>query len=308
MVKNKAQAAVLDLIAELKQEGIETINEGSIPRNNPIITADSSEKHEQEASKKSYKIAYLKADNISPWKLANRLYFDSASNIELENSIKLQGQKIPAIVRKKFDGYELICGARRLKACQSLGIDLLAAIIDVNDKEAALIMDVENREREDITPYERGVDYKKWITNGIYKNQKEIVQEIGIKKSILSQFIALADLDTDVVDAFPDKKDITLKGGYALKRALEGNPGVKNKVIDLIKQKNSLRSILKKIQNVEDEPSNSKNVIKKIRNSSGSIVAEVTTNHKKKLSINFVSNLSEQTINEIVKVIEKIDL
>ena len=65
------------------------------------------------------------------------------------------GKKVPILVRKKGEGYELIAGERRWRAMQSIQKQNIDAIVmDVTEKESALIAIVENVQREQLNSIE----------------------------------------------------------------------------------------------------------------------------------------------------------
>src|SRR5262249_45065272 len=112
------------------------------------------------------------------------------------------------------------------------------AIAELSDKEALLAMDAENRAREDISPYERAIDYKKWIEAGIYQKQADICEEIGIKKSIFSQTMALAELDKTIVEAFGSPANLKIRWGYKLYLACKDKITKEKMISVAIKLKN----------------------------------------------------------------------
>ena len=165
---SRPRAAVTKLLDAINQESFGNVDPEKVILNNNSL----------------YQIKKVPTEDCFTWKYANRMqqYVNDSTCAELISNIKHSGQKIPAIARKVNSKYEIICGIRRLYACNKLQIPILLAIIDVDDKEALLIMDAENRERLDISPYERAIDYKKWIECGIYKNYKEIQELTGMKE------------------------------------------------------------------------------------------------------------------------------
>lgn len=85
-----------------------------------------------------------------------RKYFNI---IELENlaiSIKQNGILNPIIARKNLlNKYELISGERRLKACKIAGIRMIPSIIiNIDQKQSAILSILENIQREDLTFFE----------------------------------------------------------------------------------------------------------------------------------------------------------
>ena len=200
---SKPRAAVTKLLDAINKENFNNLCDEEIISNHNSL----------------YQIKKVSAKDCSPWKYANRMqrYVNDTTCAELINNIKHSGQKIPAIARRINNKFEIICGIRRLYACNKLQIPILLAIIDVDDKEALLIMDAENRERLDISPYERAIDYKKWVECGIYKNYKEIQELTGIKKSWFSQLMSLSELHPKIVKLFDDPMNLKQKWGYNLR-------------------------------------------------------------------------------------------
>jgi hypothetical protein len=66
--------------------------------------------------------------------------------------------------------------------------------IKKSDREAVIALDVENRHRKDISPYERGTSYKRWLELGHFKCQKELARALEISPSQVSRMLKLAQL------------------------------------------------------------------------------------------------------------------
>lgn len=79
---------------------------------------------------------------------------------ELAASIKRDGVLSPVLVRKRGSGeaFELIFGARRLRAAKVVGLEEIPAnVIECSDEEAQEIQIVENCQRADVHPMEEAV-------------------------------------------------------------------------------------------------------------------------------------------------------
>lgn len=162
----------------------------------------------------------LDPNKIRRWDYSDR--FDESFNFkdceELIKDIKNHGQEIPAVVRRLKDDpdgyeYEVIYGCRRHYAASHLtnkeGIKtpLLARVLSdrLDNEAAAKLMDLENRSRQDITPYERCVSYRRFLgLNGdkaIYSSQKELLEALAltdegeVSKATLSQMVAAGELN-----------------------------------------------------------------------------------------------------------------
>lgn len=245
MSKRKTSAAIVGLLADLKQSGIQTVSEmledDSKPqeKTTPAAFFSTNESSSQTAgqSEIEYVIKKLNVSSCEPWNLANRLseYISLDSCSELIENINQVGQQIPILVRKSKvrNGYDVICGARRLFSCKHLGIDVLAAIVDLTDQEALLAMDAENRPRQDISPYERALDYQRWVKTGIYKNYSEIGDAIGVKKAWFSQLMALTELNEEIIRAFKHPANLKLKWGYRLSLISKKNMYHEKRIVEL---------------------------------------------------------------------------
>ena len=101
------------------------------------------------------RILSIPVDKITRNKDQPRQVFFDESLESMASSIKENGQLAPIIVRKGKNGYELIAGERRWRAMQSIREDMIDAIVmDVTDKESALIAIVENVQREQLNAIE----------------------------------------------------------------------------------------------------------------------------------------------------------
>ncbi len=87
---------------------------------------------------------------------------EDASMKELTESIAQFGILHPIEVRLvSDDGFQVISGARRLHACQNLGMDTIPSIVlELDDDEAIIRMVDSNIQREYLLPSERAYAYK----------------------------------------------------------------------------------------------------------------------------------------------------
>lgn len=81
--------------------------------------------------------------------------------IKLIESIEVNGQLMPVLVRPSKNGYEMISGHRRKYAMQKLGYQKVKAIVkNLNDDEATILMVDSNIQREHISMMEKAFAYK----------------------------------------------------------------------------------------------------------------------------------------------------
>ena len=81
--------------------------------------------------------------------------------IKLIESIEVNGQLMPVLVRPSKNGYEMISGHRRKYAMQKLGYQKVKAIVkNLNNDEATILMVDSNIQREHISMMEKAFAYK----------------------------------------------------------------------------------------------------------------------------------------------------
>jgi ParB family transcriptional regulator, chromosome partitioning protein len=141
------------------------------------------------------------------------------------DSFERHGQLVPALGRALTDDpdydVELIYGARRLFVARHINKPLLVEITDICDREAAIMMDIENRQRADISPYERGVSYLHMLRAGHFSSQEDIARALRVSTSRVSRLVRLARLPSVIVDAFASPLEIFEGWGLELVDALE---------------------------------------------------------------------------------------
>lgn len=110
---------------------------------------------------------------------------------ELAESIKLIGLVEPVVVHPKEGKYGLIAGWRRLMAHVQLGREkILAIVVDVDSKKAALMRFAENEDRDDVHTMDKALHLQEMIE--IFDcSQKELAGKIGKSEAFVSQHLAL---------------------------------------------------------------------------------------------------------------------
>ena len=109
-----------------------------------------------ERKKSAGKIYALPIESIQPSPFQARTYFDEQELAGLAASIRENGLLQPIAVRKREDGYELVAGERRLRACKMAKMQTIPAILcDYADEKTAAMGLLENLQREDLNPFEQ---------------------------------------------------------------------------------------------------------------------------------------------------------
>jgi ParB family chromosome partitioning protein len=161
------------------------------------------------------------------WALHDRLeeHLTEEACKEQIASWRMHGQVVPALGRAlqgdSEHDVEIIYGARRLFVARHLDMPLLVELRELSDREALISMDIENRQRVDISPYERGLSYHRWLRSGHFKSQGEIARELNVSASQVSRLLKLTRLPAIVLEAFGRVVDIREEWGIELAAALD---------------------------------------------------------------------------------------
>lgn len=151
-------------------------------------------------------VKLLDLDDILPNRFQPRIKFDEEAITELADSIKEHGVIQPIIVREIGNKYEIIAGERRYKASVLAGMEKIPAIVNnLDDRESAEIALIENVQRQDLTPIEEAVSYKKILDMG-YLTQEELASRIDKKQSTVSNKLRLLNLSDDAQEALLNEK------------------------------------------------------------------------------------------------------
>ena len=160
------------------------------------------------------------------------------------------GNRIPAVVRRTSHAerpYELIIGTRRhwaiswLNANHYPDIELVAIIEDIDDEAAFRLADIENREREDISDLERGLNYKAAVEAYYGGVQLRMAERLKMSKSQLARYIALTELPPYIVGAFGSPMDLHAKYAEKLLPAMR-DPQARKKMEAVADQLSSEQS------------------------------------------------------------------
>lgn len=143
-------------------------------------------------------ISNLPIDSVVPNEYQPRLHFDEDALKTLSESIKTHGLAQPVVVRRKGDGYELIAGERRLRACKLAGMDSVPAIVkDLSDKESLQLALVENLDRENLNPIEEAKGYKR-LQEEFQLSHAQIGELFSKSRSAVSNLLRLLALPEDI--------------------------------------------------------------------------------------------------------------
>lgn len=139
------------------------------------------------------------------------------------------GNETPIRVRplsEPVDGFEfeIIYGHRRHQACLELGIPVRAQIEDATESMLFVAMELENRSRKDLSPWEQGMFYAKALDKGLYPSARKLADAIRRDSSDVGKALALARLPEAVVAAFASPLDLQFRWAKPLNDAHQADP------------------------------------------------------------------------------------
>jgi ParB family transcriptional regulator, chromosome partitioning protein len=157
--------------------------------------------------------------DITPNPFQPRQRFDAQALDELKTSIAEYGVLVPIIVRRRGDGYELVAGERRWRACAALLRPSIPAIVRASDDRQTLeFAIVENLQREDLNPLEEAAGFQHLIDEyGL--TQEDLARRLGKSRPSVANTLRLLGLADSIKAMLVDGR---LSAGHA--RALLAAP------------------------------------------------------------------------------------
>ena len=144
---------------------------------------------------------------------------------DLADSVRDFGVLVPALVRPKGDGYEMVAGHRRKRAVELSGRSEIPCIIrDFTEEEATIIMVDSNLQREHILPSEKALAYKMKLeamkrqgqrtdltsvpmAQKSKKTSRELLgEQVGESQDQIRRYIRLTELIQPIMDMVDDGK------------------------------------------------------------------------------------------------------
>jgi len=173
-----------------------------------------------------------------PWKFHNRsnAWYTKDRCQDLIDSVVKDGQLEPALARKlnadaDFD-YELIYGMRRRFAAEFTHTKLKIRLTEADDAKAAVLMHIENADRQDITAMERALSFQQQLEAKIFASQDAMAEAFGVSKGQVTKLLKAAQLikHPTITQLFADKSVVPVEAVYQLSVLME-RPGAKEVVL-----------------------------------------------------------------------------
>lgn len=159
----------------------------------------------------------LDVEDITLWKYKDRQSFECRDSKKFAQEILKNGQIAPIIVRPLKNGsnfkYEVIAGEQRWRAAKEAKIidpsfKLKAIVKDIDDKEAFIIQEAENSERDQISDYSKALIYEKIIKDGIV-DRKELHKKLNKSTQRISEILSFLTIPKEIWFAVNDMSKVT---------------------------------------------------------------------------------------------------
>jgi ParB family transcriptional regulator, chromosome partitioning protein len=228
-VKSTIEAAKQQILKEYAERAEDAGNQGPREVKTYGVLEDRLERVKELVNGDRFTAALYRVDpaRCRMWAHHNRRYdlLNEACCADLIEGFRAMGkQEFPTIVREVRDDpnydYEVVCGARRHWTASYLGWRLLIEVRELTDEEAFRLSDVENRDRKDISDYERACDYKEALQR-YYLSQKQMATRLEVSEPWLSRYLDLAELPKEIVEAYGDITEIKVQHARELKPLLK---------------------------------------------------------------------------------------
>ena len=167
------------------------------------------------ASKGPNSIKELPLEKVVPNPEQPRMTFHEETLQELAASIREHGVLQPILVRPAGEVFQIIAGERRWRASKLAGKDTIPAIVERFDDATALeIALIENLQREDLSPLDEAIIYKK-MTDQLGYSIRNLAVKLGKDKGYVENRLRLATAPEDVREMVAARYD-TLSAAYEL--------------------------------------------------------------------------------------------
>jgi len=139
-------------------------------------------------------IRHVPVDRVRPNPRQPRKRFDEEALQELQASIAEHGVLVPILVRERGDGYEIIAGERRWRACAALRRPTVPAIVRTSDdRESLEVAIIENLQRENLNPLEEAAGIAQLIESHDF-TQEQVAQRLGKSRPAVTNALRLLGL------------------------------------------------------------------------------------------------------------------
>ncbi len=147
---------------------------------------------------KNVEIVNIPMEKIQANPFQPRQEFDENDLVELAKSIRSYGLIQPIVVRAIENGFQIVAGERRYRACCMLGMNEIQSVVqEMNDEKVAAVSLIENIQRKELNYFEEANAYSILI-NQFGMTQDELARKIGRSQSAIANKLRILKLPQDV--------------------------------------------------------------------------------------------------------------
>lgn len=140
-------------------------------------------------------VVLIDTELIVPNRSQPRAMFSPKDLEGLAESIKMNGLLQPITVRRVDSHFELVSGERRLRACKMANMRTIPSlIVDITDKDSAVLALIENLQRTDLNYFEEAMALKN-LTIEWGVSQVELGARLGKAQSTIANKLRLLRFD-----------------------------------------------------------------------------------------------------------------
>lgn len=137
-------------------------------------------------------------ERIQPNPRQPRKAFDEQALQELAESIRAEGLLQPVVVRHTANGFELIAGERRWRACKLLKLRYIPArILQAGETSSAVLSLIENLQREDLNPIEEALGLASLLKD-FDLTQEQVAERVGRSRAAVANALRLLQLAREI--------------------------------------------------------------------------------------------------------------
>ncbi len=248
-------------------------------------------------------VEYIHAGRYQP-----RTNFNEEQINSLAESIKENGILQPILVRKDFDGYEIIAGERRFRAAIIAGLKEIPVIEkELSDNKVMELALVENIVRQDLTDIEEASGFLKLMEKCNY-TQEKIAQIVGKSRSYIANSLRLLNLPDEIKELINNR---LLSAGHA--RSLIGCKNPLSLAQKIIREGLNVRQTEELVSRVKNSNIKSEKIKKIKDNDLLEIEKKITEKIGIKVKINTGKNgkgkviLNYKDLSELENIITKLE-
>lgn len=185
-----------------------------------------------------------------------RKVFNPAKMESLAESIREKGLKQPILVRphpELVGEYMIVFGERRWRAHGMASKSTIFAIFHPNPHNIAEIQLIENDQRDDLTPFERGRGYRRLMEEHGY-SQRELAKVVGKSQPEINRLLGLLALPDFIVAEYEDDPELsdTVSKSMLAEIAAEPDPDLQVRLWESAKSGATVK-ILRQLREVDGE-------------------------------------------------------